>query len=148
MADCEFVTADDVKAWLRRGKYATMRIEELKERKRIAESRMTITSRPLEKRISRGRPSRGDDGLIAHVDYISQIDAEIAECNKTLTEISDAIRGIDGLLHRMVLVGKYVTLHAREKVADDIHRSTRQVDRIHNEAVDKLFVILRQTNAA
>ena len=132
-------TSEEVKEWLSRGKYAAERKMVLIERKHSAYLKIVSITRQVEKRIARGTPSRGDDVLASYAAYTAEIDAEIAEHNKTLTETSNAIRGVDGLLHRTVLVGKYVTLDTKEKIADDICRSIRSVDRIHNEAVLKLL---------
>ena len=130
----------DAKAWLSRGKHIMAEIAALEESKRQAFERATSRQKPPQKKVSRGKPSRGDAVLVSYADYSRQIDARIAELNKTLAEISEAIYSVqDGLL-RMVLINRYVLFKSWEKVAVDMGYAYRHVTRMHGMAIKEILI--------
>ena len=138
----------DAKAWLSRGKHIMGEIAALEESKRQAFERATSRQKPAQKKISRGKPSRGDAVLVSYADYSRLIDARITELNKTLAEIAEAIYSVgDGLL-RMVLINRYVLFKSWEVIAVDLNYAWKYIHRLHAKSLGEIKTHLERGKAS
>lgn len=77
--------------------------------------------------------------LLLKVDKLEkQIDRKIDELVLLREKISLVIEGIENLTHQQIIYQKYICGKSLEKISEEIGYSTRQVMRIHKQAVEKM----------
>ncbi len=66
--------------------------------------------------------------------------AEIEECIKTRQKIEKKISALDNEILKEVLIQKYICGKPHEEIGLILNYSTRHVERLHREAVDKVEI--------
>jgi hypothetical protein len=128
-------TAQDVKAWLERGRTVMAEIDALSCARAAAEERARGLRAGPHSRAGSGRRGRGDWALVSLADYGARIGAKTAELAGVLSEITAAINAVGDGNQRLVLLNRYVLGKAWGRIAEDMGYGWRHVHRLHSQAV-------------
>lgn len=71
------------------------------------------------------------------------IKREIDICIKNSGEIEEIVNSCNDILAREVAVRKYIYGQSLEKIAEELNYSVRQIQRIHNKAVEELCLKIK-----
>ena len=63
------------------------------------------------------------------------IDAEINTCKQIAGNIENKINQVENIIHREVLIRRYIYGETNEHIADELCYSTRHIQRIMSEAI-------------
>ena len=135
------LSTDEIKDWLGRGEYLLLEIEAEESAKQQALERAASHGTPShQSAVSKTKPGRGDTALVAYADYSARRDARIAELNRTLSDIANAVYSVkDGLL-RVILIKRYILFEKWEKIAADLNIDWRHVHRLHIKALKTIIL--------
>ena len=127
--------------WLNGAFYADKKLQALKaqrDRLRTLSQHITVCYGGNGKGKSDGRSNNTENALMKLAEINEQIDNEINNLMQMYSKIDAAINCIDDDIAQVIFRRRYLAFQTIEKIAEEMHYSTRNIKYIHKKNLEKI----------
>ena len=136
-----------VKEWLNQGRNLDRIINDLIKEKDRALYCACRASMPYDgDGVQSSLKNTTENKFIQYSDYSKKIDEEIERLLIIKQDILQVINAIDNSIYKDILIKRYLLFYSWEKIAEEMHYSRMQINRLHGIALQKIKMLHNVTS--